>query len=305
LERGDKEEYFVPLAGRNVGEEFVLEVRYTVPGDHRRLDLPQFPGDPAVQKVCLCAYVPEELTVLGSRGPWTDEMSWHWYEMRNGWPRPIQSDVELVGWVIEGLNLPTNPAADFATDGRLYTFSTLEPPPPPDGSLRLVVLRRTTLHVIVFVVVMLGGLLAIRRSLPAKLALAVLLLVVLLILSVFLPAFTRQIMDGALYIAVAVVLAIWFLWHVAWAVVALSAAQKTRREQKAESGEPKAESGEPRAESQTPKAEGEEVKAPEKEGESPFASPSQPEASKPPEAGSDASPSDASSKPQEGGPSHA
>jgi uncharacterized membrane protein YedE/YeeE len=154
-------------------------------------------------------------------------------------------------------------------------------------------MRKTTLHILVFVVVMLVGLVAIRTSLPLKLALIVLFLAVLLILSVFAPIFTRQIMDGALYSAVAVVLAIWFVWHVVRAAAALAAAQKVRREQKAESAEQT-------AESQAPKAEAEEVRAPEKEGDSPFASPSPPEASKPPEAGGNAGADGASSEPQEG-----
>jgi hypothetical protein len=165
LERGEQEEYFVPLAGRNMDKPFLLEIRYTTPGDQRRLSLPEFPSDPAVQKVYLCAYVPQEMAVLASGGPWTDEMSWRWYELLSRAPQPQRSDDQLVAWVIEGLDVP-NPTEDFATDGQLFTFSTLQPAPPPAGSLSLSTVRRNVLHGLIFIPVLIVGLLVIRRPLP-------------------------------------------------------------------------------------------------------------------------------------------
>jgi len=225
-------EYFIPLAGHKADESLLLELRYTMPGSYRRLDLPMFPSNPAVQKVYLCAYVPQEQKVLGSRGPWTDEMSWRWYETWSGLPQPIQRDDQLVAWVIEGLNVP-NPFQDFATDGRLYTFSTLQPADPPGGSLRLVALHKYVLHALVFVLVLAVGLLAIRRPLPQKFAIVVLLVMVLLAIGVFAPAFARQVMDGALLTAILIVAAAWLAWHVAriWSVLAAAWAQ--RREARA------------------------------------------------------------------------
>jgi hypothetical protein len=190
--------------------------------------LPVFPSNPAVQKVYLCAYVPQELKVLGSRGPWTDEMSWRWYETLSGLPQPIQRDDQLVAWVIEGLNVP-NPFQDFATDGRLYTFSTLQPADPPGGSLRLVAVHKYVLHGLVFVLVLTLGLLAIRRPLPQKFATVVLLVMVLLAIGVFAPAFARQILDGALLTAILIVAAAWSAWHTAQAWSRLSAAWTQRR----------------------------------------------------------------------------
>jgi len=221
-------EYFIPLAGHKADESLLLELRYTMPGSYRRLDLPVFPSDPAVQKVYLCAYVPQELKVLGSRGPWTDEMSWSWYETLSGLPQPIQRDDQRVGWVIEGLNVP-NPFQDFATDGRLYTFSTLQPGKPPGGSLRLVAVHKHVLHGLVFALVLVAGLLAIRRPLPQKLAIGVLLVMVLLAIGVFAPAFARQVMDGALLTAILVVAAAWLAWHVAHAWSQIAAAWARRR----------------------------------------------------------------------------
>jgi hypothetical protein len=221
-------EYFIPLAGHNADESLLLELRFTMPGSYRRLDLPMFPSNPAVQKVYLCAYVPQELKVLGSHGPWTDEMSWSWYETLSGLPQPIQRDDQLVAWVIEGLNVP-NPFQDFATDGRLYTFSTLQPAKPPGGSLRLVAVHKHLLHGLVFVLVLVAGLLAIRRPLPQKFAIVVLLVMLLLAIGVFAPAFARQIMDGALLTAILVVAAAWLAWHVARAWSRIAAAWARRR----------------------------------------------------------------------------
>jgi hypothetical protein len=220
-------EYYIPLAGHKADESLLLELRYTMPGSYRRLDLPVFPSKPAVQKVYLCAYVPQEQKVLGSRGPWTDEMSWRWYETLSGLPQPIQRDDQLVAWVIEGLNVP-NPFQDFATDGRLYTFSTLQPAEPPGGSLRLVAVHKYLLNGLVLVLVLVAGLLAIRRPLPQKFAIVVLLVMVLLAIGVFAPAFARQIMDGALLTAILIVAAAWLAWHVVrtWSVLAAAWAQR-------------------------------------------------------------------------------
>ena len=225
-------EYYIPLAGYSADEPLLIELRYTVAGTHRRLDLPVFPSDPAVQKVYLCAYVPQEQRVVGTRGPWTDEMSSSWYELLSGVPQPMQRDDQLVAWVIEGLSVP-NPFQDFATDGRLHTFSTLQPPEPPAGSLRLVAIHKHVLHAVVFVLVLAIGLLVLRRPLSQKLAVVVLFVVVLVGCGVFLPALARQLLDGALWSALLIVAAAWLAWHVALAWRLLSAAWSQRQARRA------------------------------------------------------------------------
>jgi len=240
LERGEaaNNQFYVPLAGQNPEEPFLLELRYTMPGDHRRLDLPEFPSQPAVQKVYLCAYIPRELALLRSDGPWTDEMEWRWYEALNTRPFPHRDDKQLIAWVIDGLNVP-NPAEDFVTDGRLYSFSTLQPAPPPDGSLRLVAVDETKFHASVFAVVALLLLLT-PRPLSNKLAAVALLVVLLLAAGVFLPTLSRQIMDGALLSAILMVLAVWFVWHVwrIWPHVVAALSRKKVADETAAGTEP-------------------------------------------------------------------
>src|SRR5688500_12778046 len=133
---------YIPLVNQKPDEAFVIELRYTDPGDHQRLDFPDFPAqppvqsEPAMQKVHMLDYLPEELALLGTDGPWDNEAA-HWYERLNG--RPVARDArERIDWVTEGIPLPTNPSDSFPTDGRMYEFTTLRPVAPPDGSLRLV-----------------------------------------------------------------------------------------------------------------------------------------------------------------------
>ncbi len=75
LEKGQNE-YFVPLVAATADTPFVLELRYTLEGDGSRLDLPDFPQEPAVVKAYLCVYLPETRTLLGVRGPWNEEFRW-------------------------------------------------------------------------------------------------------------------------------------------------------------------------------------------------------------------------------------
>ncbi|MBC8872162.1 MAG: hypothetical protein H8E44_22245 [Planctomycetes bacterium] len=271
LERGDqgKNEFYIPLASQNSEDPFLIELRYTMKGDHRRLDLPEFPSKPAVQKVYLCAYIPRELALLGATGPWTDEMEWRWYEALGSRPYPHRDDSELIEWVVEDLPLD-NPPEEFVTDGRLYTFSTLAPGAPPKGSLRLVAAKEIVLHGSVFAVVVILGLLLIFQPLSHKFAAVALLVALLLAAGVFLPTFSRQIMDGALFSAVAIVAAVWLIWHVikAWPHVIAALSRRRPAAASSTSEEPPAEAtAEPESPAESPPSP-EAEDAP--EGESPF-----------------------------------
>ena len=96
LEKGRQSEYFVPLAAANADKPFLLELRYTLPGDGSRLDLPAFPEEPAVVKAYLCVYLPETRTLLGVRGPWTEEFRWQCDRSLRWQPSP-QVDAERSG----------------------------------------------------------------------------------------------------------------------------------------------------------------------------------------------------------------
>ena len=225
LEQGQEpeREFFVPLTGRNPDEPFLLELRYTVPGDGRRLEHPDFLQDPAVQKVYLAAYLPQEWALLGRSGPWTEEFSWNLSRWGDWKPTPHLSDSGLASWVMEGCKMATQGDA-FPTDGRMYLFSAIQPQSAmqpdeatgKDGSLRLARFSENWLHAIVFAGLIAAGA-ALLGARAATRGLAIGGLVVALVLcGVFLPTFARQVLNGTLAAAIFVVLVVWIGWYLKW-----------------------------------------------------------------------------------------
>ncbi len=155
LERGQDREFFVPLAGTTAEEPFLLEIRYLAPGDGRRLEYPEFLQEPAVQKVYLAVYLPEERSLAGHRGPWTEEYSWYLDSWGNWRPQPNLDPRALLAWVTD--QRPTPGIDDFATDGRMYLFSTLQPASPETAALRLAYVKQGYLRTAVFGLLLLGG----------------------------------------------------------------------------------------------------------------------------------------------------
>ena len=198
LERGQQREFYVPLVGQDPDRPFALEVRYAVPQGGTRLACPVFPSRPAVQKVYLCAYLPPEWVLLGQRGPWTSEQYWRWSDVGGYEPVARRSGVDLVAWATEEVSVVGNPAETFQTDGRLYVFSTLRPAPPPGGVLRLVTLNENWLNGIVFAAVILGGVLLLRTRAATRTLVIGALLAALVLCGVFLPTFSKQIINWTL-----------------------------------------------------------------------------------------------------------
>jgi hypothetical protein len=222
LERGDKGDFFVPLLGANADQNFLLELRYTVPKDAvpeggSRLDLPVFPEDAAMQKVYLCVYLPATEALLGAVGPWSEEFRWRLSPSLKWEPRSKVGDGARLAWVREGTATAANPAAEaFPTDGKLYVFSTLRPAAPPDGSLRTTSMSGNWLSAIIFIVVVLGGLLLLPAGLGGR-ALAVGAGIVLLVLAgVFCPTLSMQLLNGVLVAALVIVLVLWSVSYLAW-----------------------------------------------------------------------------------------
>ena len=96
-----------------------------------------FPQEPAVVKAYLCVYLPETRTLLGVRGPWTEEFHWQ-CDPTLRWqpsPRDRRRSACRSGSAREWL-CPSSPAEDFQTDGRLYVYSTLRPAAGPKARWR-------------------------------------------------------------------------------------------------------------------------------------------------------------------------
>lgn len=194
LEKGEQDEYFVPLATTNADTPFVLELRYSLEGDGSRLELPSFPQEPAIVKAFLCVYLPETRALLGVRGAWTKEAD----------QRTVPT-----GWVSDGVALAGTSSQDFPTDGKLYVYSTLSPAAGPDGVLELSTINQNVLRGLVFGVTILLGLLL----LPARLAIRAFVIgaavIALVLAGTFLPTFSAQILDGVLAAAVFIVAVVW------------------------------------------------------------------------------------------------
>ena len=215
LERGQQGEYFVPLVDSNADQAFLLELRYTMPGDAGRLDLPVFPSDPAAQKVYLCVYLPREQALLGAAGPWTEEFQWRLDPNLNWIPAAKRSAEELVAWVCQDVPHDNNPVETFQTDGRLYVYSTLYPAPPPAGSLRMRAADEIWLDALVFAVMVLLGVALLPARTSAR-ALAMGIVIVSLVLcGVFLPTLAYRLLNGVLASAIFVVLVLWVVWYFA------------------------------------------------------------------------------------------
>ena len=215
LEVGDKEAgtFNIPLVGQNPDEPFLMELRYAVRGAGLRIDCPAFPEEPAVQKVSLSVYLPQDWDFLGSIGPWTDELVWR---LRGGGWMPLarQDDASLIRELLQGVKGDMKPDQNFPTDGRHYLFSTLCPADPPEGSLRLVAVRSDYLAVAVFAVILAIGIILMFTRAAVRVIAAGAFIVLLVLAGVFLPTLARQTADGVMAAAVFIVLVIWAIWYI-------------------------------------------------------------------------------------------
>ncbi len=212
LERGDQELLTIPLVGQNANAPFVLDLRYSLEGDARRIALPEFPEEPAVQKVYLAVFLPDEVSLLHSGGPWTEEFEWEWDALRT---KPVSklSDDALVNWVGEGITVSAGPM--FQKDGLMYLFSALRPAPSPDGALCLWTMRQTSLSGLVVVVLAVIGLLLLRSELVSKLVVIMLALILAVGCGTFAPALGQQLVGVPMIAGLLIVGILWSTWHAA------------------------------------------------------------------------------------------
>jgi hypothetical protein len=211
LGKGDKNRYFVPLSAASPDTPMVVELRYTLHGDGGQLVLPAFPDEPAIVKEYLAVYLPEKKTLLGTRGPWTEEFDWRsnsWIERR---PSPKVSPEELVRRVRGSGASSASAADDFQTDGLLYLYSTLRPVDGPDGSLEMTLIGKNQLRWLVFGITVLLGLLLLPARFAARVVVVGVAVIGLVLAGVFLPTFSVQILDGVLLAAIFIVAVLWMI----------------------------------------------------------------------------------------------
>jgi hypothetical protein len=214
LEQGDKGEFFIPLLSENADSLFVLEMRYTVQGGGLTLRPPEFPMEPAVQKVYLSAYLPREQTYLGYRGPWTDEIVWVLRGFTS-WPRAAKDPNWLLNWVSEDVPGDHSAMSGFATDGRHVLYSTLRPEEGVAGALRLSALHQGWIQGLLLSGIVGVGLLLLPAGAVRRLLCIGLGVVTLTAVAVFMPSLARAVVNNATAGAVFAVLVIWGMWYIA------------------------------------------------------------------------------------------
>jgi hypothetical protein len=225
LER-DGDMFYAPLTRGRPDEPVLVELRYTMPGTAADIELPKFTDKPApaVQKVFATVYLPQERVVVGTSGPWNDEMPWRpptFLVALGVVPPPEstdQSDARLLAWVTEGVAVTSSPADRFQIDGVARPFSTLRPPEDEAGALRLSVWKRSTLQATVFLIVLAAGAFLLTRPASDRIAGLGLLFAVVFLAAVFQPSLAGALLEGSLIAATSLVLLIWFVRYLIWLV---------------------------------------------------------------------------------------
>ena len=210
MERGDKDQLFIPLSGQTPDDEFVLSLRYTVKGGSDDISLPEFPDQPALQKIYLAVYLPEEWTLLSSSGPWTEEFTWRRQQFTEVAPVPNQDEQRLQQWVSEGIN--TMQDSVFQTDGTMFLYSALRPDPPPEGNLSLTTAKQSMIGGLILTCLIVLGLLTMATRLAGKVSVLVLLGIAVAGCCVLTPNFSQHLLGLPAVSGMLVLLLVWGAW---------------------------------------------------------------------------------------------
>lgn len=222
LELGNDDELFIPLTGISTDEPFLLDLRYKVNAEASRMVLPTFADDPAMQKVFLCVYVPQEQAVVGSDGPWTNEL------LKDKTPgqilfegsfnefyteQQIRDRIEEIKNDVKAGVSNVAVAPEFTTDGRGFLFSSLRPD--PEQELQVFSVSKWWISVGLIGMVFVIGLPLYRRHLTFQLAALFLIIAIVVMTGVFYPMLARQILNSVLFISLGLIILVWAIGHAA------------------------------------------------------------------------------------------
>ncbi len=213
LERGDKDDLYLPLAGHDPDQSLVLELRYTLPYRSGTFDIPYFPEDPATQKVYINLFVPSERALIAWSGPWNESWTWDWHRQQflRLDPIPELSDDALNNWVIEGIAIAPSPP--FQRDGTVYSFSSLKPEPPPASSLHVTIVNYRFLIGAVLSLIGMVALALLRAPLRMKLVALSAVIIAVVVIGMFAPSFTSQVISLPVITGVIVASTSWLGWY--------------------------------------------------------------------------------------------
>ena len=211
LERGDKDEVYVPMAGHDPNQSLVLELRYALPQVGTRLDLPHFPDDPAMQRVVLNVFLPKERALVAWSGPWAEDWEWRNAGWMNWVPVNLQSDESSEAWVKEGMSVAASPP--FQRDGTMVSFTALKPEAPPVGSLRLTTISKTLLSSSVLVLLGIVAIALLRSSLKQKIVAIATVCLAMVIIGVFAPTLAAHLFSLPIAAGLTTAIVLWGAWY--------------------------------------------------------------------------------------------
>ncbi|HUE72001.1 MAG TPA: hypothetical protein VMP01_14030, partial [Pirellulaceae bacterium] len=213
----DQKQFFIPLVGITPNQDVLVELRFTLANTGASsLPLPEFPDDPAVQKVYLAAYLPDEQRLLGVRGHWTDEQHPGIFDV--AYHAAPQSDDELLQWVREGTGAASGTMEPFATDGTRHLFSALRPEPATAGALRLIAVHKYVLYSFIVLGVGAVGLALTLRPIGQRLWWLAGLIVAVVLTAVFAPTLANAVLGEVFFASLGLVLVVWLVRFLAWAI---------------------------------------------------------------------------------------
>jgi hypothetical protein len=209
LERGADGDLIIPLGNRQRGQELLLELRYTMPVQDNAIPVPTFPADCAVQKTMLVVYLPYDWAPLQVSGPWSDEKTTRGV----GWWQRITSRDDArsrpdLTWIATAA-VPSNQLAEFETDGRPFTFTTLSPEAGAAGALRIVKLQAWLLKGLGAGVVLILGLLLVRSSWTRRLMVGATLCGLWIVASLLWPFAVRYLEYDGVFAGLFMVVGVW------------------------------------------------------------------------------------------------
>ncbi len=211
LERGAGGELIIPLGNRDREQELLMEVRYTMPILDSEIPVPTFAEDCAVQKAVLVLYLPHDWAPLSFTGPWSDRLleddTSLWDRLTRRWSKPKDDPLNWIATEGESVRQ----LREFETDGRAYSFTTINPAPGSDGALRVVKTNGWIVQAIGAIVILLSGVLLVRYSWTMRLiVIATLFGMWILALSLWPLVVTYLDYQGVVWVGL-LILGLWFV----------------------------------------------------------------------------------------------
>lgn len=216
LERGEDDLFYIPIPLRTGDPHapLVVELRYTAEGDARSLELPEFPGNPAIGKVNMTVHIPDHLAVVMQSGDWSDDNYNPWVEAVAGYGAMYRlgvptDDSELWEEISKGIPVSYDPTESFEVLGTPYQFSVLRPASGEEGALHLRVVSRRSINLLLFLLVAVLAIVAFRRQLPSVVTMMGCLAIAAIVIGVFWPSLARHLLDAKMTLAFIVIVVAW------------------------------------------------------------------------------------------------